>query len=76
MLNKHKVKHITTLAGAHGVERFNRTLKENTFKRLSAMGLEEFRWIETLKSVLIKIIIPFIEPSQCHLMMQGNHLTN
>jgi len=54
MLNKYKVKHITTITGAHGVERFNRTLKENTFKRMSAMGLDEFKWIETLKPVLNK----------------------
>ena len=37
MLNRYNVKHITTITGAHGVERLNRTLKENTYKRLSAM---------------------------------------
>jgi len=28
MLNKYKVRHITSVTGAHGVERFNKTLKE------------------------------------------------
>ena len=54
MLNKYKVRHITSVTGAHGVERFNRTLKENTFRRMRAMGLEDFTWTTTLKPVLNK----------------------
>ena len=54
MLNQYKVRHITSITGAHGVERFNRTLKENTFRRMRAMGLEDFTWTATLKPVLNK----------------------
>ena len=54
LLNKHKIKHITTIAGAHGVERFNRTLKTNIQIRLDAMGLDRYKWLEQLKPVINK----------------------
>ena len=54
LLNKHKIKHITTIAGAHGVERFNRTLKTNIQIRLDAMGLDRDKWLEQLKPVINK----------------------
>ena len=53
-LNEHKIKHITSLSGAHTVERFNRTLKEKTQVRLDAMGLSRDKWVEHLKPILNK----------------------
>ena len=46
LLNKHKIKHITTVAGAHTIERFNRTLKEKIQTRLDAMGLSRDKCLE------------------------------
>lgn len=54
LLNKHNIKHITTIAGAHGVERFNRTLKTNIQIRLDAMGLDRDKWLEQFKPVINK----------------------
>lgn len=54
LLNQHKIKHITTLAGAHTVERFNRTLKEKIQTRLDAMGLSRDKWLEQLKPIINK----------------------
>ena len=54
LLNEHKIKHITTLAGAHTVERFNRTLKEKIQTRLDAMGLSRDKWLEQLKPIINK----------------------
>ena len=45
-LNENKIKHITSIAGAHTVERFNRTLKEKTQVRLDAMGLDRDKWVD------------------------------
>ena len=53
-LNENKIKHITSLSGAHTVERFNRTLKEKTQVRLDAMGLSRDKWVEQLKPILNK----------------------
>ena len=53
-LNEKKIKHITSVAGAHTVERFNRTLKEKTQVRLDAMGLSRDKWVEQLKPILKK----------------------
>ena len=53
-LNERKIKHITSIAGAHTVERFNRTLKEKTQVRLDAMGLDRDKWVEQLKPILNK----------------------
>ena len=53
-LNEKKIKHITSVAGAHTVERFNRTLKEKTQVRLDAMGLSRDKWVEQLKPILNK----------------------
>ena len=38
LLNKHKVKHITTIAGAHTIEKFNRTLKEKSTNKIRCNG--------------------------------------
>ena len=54
LLNKHKIKHITTIAGAHTVERFNRTLKEKIQTRLDAMGLDRDKWLDQLKPIINK----------------------
>ena len=54
LLNQHKIKHITTIAGAHTVERFNRTLKEKMQTRLDAMGLPRDKWLEQLHPILNK----------------------
>ena len=53
-LNERKIKHITSIAGAHTMERFNRTLKEKTQVRLDAMGLDRNKWVEQLKPILNK----------------------
>ena len=45
LLNTYKIKHITTFVGAHGIERFNRTLKERMQTRLDAMGLPRYEWL-------------------------------
>ena len=39
---------------AHTVERFNRTLKENIYRRLTAMGLDTDRWTSQLEAVVNK----------------------
>ena len=54
LLNEKKIKHITTIAGAHTVERFNRTLKEKIQTRLDAMGLDRDKWLEQLNPILNK----------------------
>ncbi len=54
LLNKHKIKHITSISGAHTVERFNRTLKEKIQTRLDAMGLSRDKWLEQLKPIINK----------------------
>ena len=53
-LNDKKIKHITTIGGAHTVERFNRTLKEKIQTRLDAMGLDRDKWLEQLNPILNK----------------------
>ena len=53
-LNENKIKHITSISGAHTVERFNRTLKEKTQVRLDAMGLDRDKWVDQLKPILNK----------------------
>ena len=53
-LNESQIKHITSLTGAHTVERFNRTLKEKTQVRLDAMGLDRDKWVDQLKPILNK----------------------
>ena len=54
LLNKHTIKHITTIAGAHTIERFNRTLKEETQTRLDALGLDRDKWLEQLNPIISK----------------------
>ena len=39
---------------AHTVERFNRTLKENIHRRLTAMGLDTDKWTSQLEAVVNK----------------------
>ena len=53
MMNSFKIRHIFANS-AHSIERFNRTLKQNTQTRLDAMGLERFRWTESLEPILNK----------------------
>ena len=53
-LNSKDIKHITSLSGAHTVERFNRTLKEKTQTRLDAMGISRDKWVEQLDYILNK----------------------
>ena len=43
-MNKHKIKHIMVVDGAHTIDRFNRTLEENIQTRLDAMGLDRGKW--------------------------------
>ena len=40
LMNKHKIKHIMVIDGAHTIERLNRTLKEHIQTRLDAMDLD------------------------------------
>ena len=54
LLNEKKIKHITSISGAHVIERFNRTLKEKIQTRLDAMGLDRDKWLEQLKPILNK----------------------
>ena len=54
LINKDKVKHIMVVDKAHTVERFNRTLKENIFKRLNALGLDPDKWTSQLNNVVNK----------------------
>jgi hypothetical protein len=54
LINKHKIKHIQVMDKAHTVERFNRTLKENIYKRLNAMGLDTDKWTSQLEAVVNK----------------------
>ena len=54
LLNKHKIKHLTTIAGAHTIEGFNSTLKEKIQTRLDAMGLSRDKWLEQLKPIINK----------------------
>ena len=54
LLNDNKINHLISNAGAPGVERFNRTLKEKTMLRLDAMNLDKFKWVEQLKPILNK----------------------
>ena len=53
MMNSFKTRHIVANS-AHSIERFNRTSKQNTQTRLDAMGLERFRWTESLEPILNK----------------------
>ena len=54
LMNKHKIKHIMVIGGAHTIERFNRTLKENIQTRLDAMDLLRDKWVSQLELILIK----------------------
>ena len=54
LINKNKVKHIMVVDKAHTVERCNRTLKENIFKRLNALGLDPDKWTSQLDNVVTK----------------------
>ena len=42
------------ISGAHTIERFNRTLKENIQTRLDAMGLDRDKWVSQLEPILNK----------------------
>ena len=53
-LHSQNIKHITSISGAHTVERFNRTLKEKTQTRLNAMGISRDKWVEQLDYILNK----------------------
>ena len=48
LMNKNKIKHIMVVDGAHTIERFNRTLKENIQTRLDAMELDRYKWVSQL----------------------------
>ena len=52
-MGKNKIRHIFAHS-AHSIERFNRTLKQNTQTRLDAQGLQRFRWTQTLEPILNK----------------------
>ena len=54
LMNKHKLKHIMVVDGAHTIERFNRTLKENIQTRLDAMGLDRDKWERQLEPIMNK----------------------
>ena len=63
LMNKHKLKHIMVVDGAHTIERFNRTLNEKIQTRLDAMGLDRDKWLSQLEpiiSITIKNIGLFI----------------
>ena len=52
LMNKHKIKHIMVIDGAHTIERFNRTLKENIQTRLDAMDLDRDKWVSQLELII------------------------
>ena len=54
LINKHNITHIMVVDKAHTVEHFNRTLKENIYRRLTAMGLDTDRWTSQLEAVVNK----------------------
>ena len=54
LMNKHKFNHIMVIDGAHTVERFNRTLKENIQTRLDAMELDRDKWVSQLEPIINK----------------------
>ena len=77
LLNKHKIKHITSISGAHTVERFNRTLKEKIQTRLDAMGLSRDKWLEQLKPIINKYnntVHSTIDMTPNDAKKMGNHL--
>ena len=39
LMNKHKIKHIMVVDGAHTIERFNRTLQEQNTNKIRCDGL-------------------------------------
>ena len=53
-LNTKGIKHITSISGAHTVERFNRTFKEKTQTRLDAMGISRDKWTDQLNYIVNK----------------------
>ena len=53
-LNSHAIKKVMTVGSAHGVERFNRTVKHMIQTRLDAQGLDRWRWVEELGPILRK----------------------
>ena len=53
-MNKRNIKHIMVVSGAHTIERFNRTLKENIQTRLDAMGLDRDNWVSQLEPIINK----------------------
>ena len=54
LMNKHNIKHIMVVSGAHTIERVNRTLKENIQTRLDAMGLDRDNWVSQLEPIINK----------------------
>jgi hypothetical protein len=54
LMNKNKIKHIMVVDGAHTIERFNRTLKENIQTRLDAMELDRYKWVSQLEPIIDK----------------------
>ena len=48
--------HIISNTGAPSIERFNRTLTQNTMLRLDAMNLDRFKWVDQLKPIIDKYI--------------------
>ena len=54
LMNKHSIKHIMVVSGAHTIERFNRTLKENIQTRLDAMDLDRDNWVSQLEPIINK----------------------
>ena len=54
LMNTKHIKHIRTVSSAHGVERFNRTLKEMIQTRLNAQGLSRDLWVQALAPILRK----------------------
>jgi hypothetical protein len=54
LMNKNKIKHIMVVDGAHTIERFNRTFKENLQTRLDAMDLARDKWFSQLEPIINK----------------------
>jgi hypothetical protein len=54
LMNKHMIKHIKVVSGAHTVERLIRTIKEHIFRRLDANDENHNLWLKYLKPVITK----------------------
>ena len=54
LINKHKIKHLMTVDGAHRIERFKRTLNEIIQTILETLGLDRDKWLSQLESITNK----------------------